>query len=104
MESRPGRQPPTDTRPTLLETERLRLRGHHPGDFDALAAIWADPRVVRYISGTPSSASDSWARLLRYAGHWSLLGYGFWAIEEKTSGRFVGDVGFADFKRELEPP
>ena len=43
-------------------------------------------------------------RLLRYGGLWSLLGYGFWAVREKQSGRFVGDVGFADFHREIEPP
>jgi RimJ/RimL family protein N-acetyltransferase len=104
MESRSGEQPPSDTKATALETERLLLRRHRLDDFEALAALWADPRVVQHISGKPSSASDSWARLLRYAGHWSLLGYGFWAIEEKASGRFVGGLGFADFKREIEPP
>lgn len=88
----------------IVKTERLLLRGHRLDDFDACAAMWADPRVTRHISGAPSSASDSWARLLRYAGHWALLGYGFWALEEKASGRFVGDVGLADFKREIEPP
>jgi RimJ/RimL family protein N-acetyltransferase len=30
--------------------------------------------------------------------------FGFWAIEEKSAGAFVGEVGFAEFKRELEPP
>jgi RimJ/RimL family protein N-acetyltransferase len=44
-----------------------------------------------------------WSKLLRYAGHWAWLGFGYWAVEEKASGRFVGDVGFADFKREIEP-
>jgi RimJ/RimL family protein N-acetyltransferase len=88
----------------VFETERLRLRGHGLADFDAVAAMWADPRVVRHISGKPSSREESWARLLRYAGHWALLGYGFWMIEEKANDRFVGEGGFGDFKREFDPP
>ena len=87
----------------VLETERLRLRGHALGDFEALAEMWADPIVVRHISGKPSTREESWARLLRYPGMWALLGYGFWLIEEKESGRFVGEGGFADFKRAIEP-
>ena len=43
-------------------------------------------------------------RLLRYRGLWPLLGYGYWAVREKGSGAFVGDLGFADFHRALEPP
>jgi len=87
----------------VIETERLRLRGHGRADFDALAAMWADPAVVRFITGKPATREEVWARLLRYPGHWALLGYGFWAIEEKASGAFVGDGGFADFKRDMEP-
>ena len=30
----------------VIETERLRLRGHRLGDFDACAALWGDPVVV----------------------------------------------------------
>lgn len=86
----------------VIETERLRLRGHTLGDFEALAAMWADPAVVRFISGKPSTREESWARLLRYPGHWALMGYGFWAIEEKASGAFVGEGGLADFKRDIE--
>jgi RimJ/RimL family protein N-acetyltransferase len=87
----------------VLETERLRLRGHRLVDFGECAAIWADPVVTRYITGKPSTAEEVWARLLRYVGHWALLGFGFWAIEEKHSGRLIGEVGFADFKRDLQP-
>jgi len=41
--------------------------------------------------------------LLRYAGHWALLGYGYWVAEEKSTGAFVGELGFADYKRDLQP-
>ena len=87
----------------VLVTERLLLRGHVVADFEAAAAMWADPAVTRHIGGRPSTDEESWARLLRYPGMWTLLGYGFWAIEEKASGRFAGEGGFADFKRELTP-
>jgi RimJ/RimL family protein N-acetyltransferase len=85
----------------MLETARLRLRGHALGDFEACAAMWGDERVARYIGGRPSTRDETWSRLLRYNGHWSLLGYGFWVIEEKDSGAFVGELGYADFKRGL---
>lgn len=87
----------------VLETARLRLRGHRADDFEALAAIWADPDVVRYIGGKPSTPQESWQRLLRYPGMWALLGYGFWAIEEKASGRMIGDIGYMDAKRSMQP-
>ena len=87
----------------LIETDRLRLRGHRAADHEALLAIWSDPRVVRYIGGRPATRQETWLRLLRYPGLWCVLGYGYWAIEEKSSGRFIGDIGYADFKREIEP-
>jgi RimJ/RimL family protein N-acetyltransferase len=86
----------------VIETERLVLRRHRLADFDACAAMWAEPEVTRHIGGRPFSEEETWARLLRYAGHWTLLGFGYWAIEER--GRFIGELGFADFKRDLDPP
>lgn len=86
---------------SLIETERLVLRPHRAEDFDDLAALWADPLVTRFIGGRPSTAEDSWLRLLRYGGLWGLLGFGYWAVRDRASGRFVGDVGFADFHRGL---
>lgn len=98
----PGIQSPTRAIPTL-ETERLTLRAHGLDDFAESAAMWADPVVTRYIGGRPFTREESWSRLLRYVGHWSLLGFGYWVIREKSSNRFVGEVGFANFKRDIEP-
>ncbi len=39
--------------------------------------------------------------MLGYRGHWALLGYGYWAVEEKVSGRCIGEIGFANFMRPL---
>lgn len=91
------------TAPTLI-TERLILNSHRLEDFEALAAMWADPAVVRYIGGIPRDREDSWSRLLRYIGHWQLLGYGYWAVREKASGTYIGGIGFADFHRDIDPP
>ncbi|RYE86364.1 MAG: GNAT family N-acetyltransferase, partial [Hyphomicrobiales bacterium] len=86
-----------------IETERLILAPHTRGDLEPLAAMWADPDTVRFIGGKPSTRQESWMRLLRYAGLWSILGYGYWAIHDKASGRFAGELGFADFGRDMTP-
>jgi RimJ/RimL family protein N-acetyltransferase len=65
--------------------------------------MWAEPSVVRHIGGKPSTREDSWSRLSRYAGHWQLMDFGYWAVREKQSGRFVGDVGLSEFRRDLTP-
>jgi len=87
----------------VIETERLFLRGHRPDDFPESAAMWADPVVTRYIGGKPLSEEDTWARVLRYLGHWVWLGFGYWLVEEKSTGKFAGEVGFSDWKREIVP-
>ena len=94
--------PPTAA--PVLETLRLRLHGHTTADFPDSAALWSDPAVTRFIGGRPATAEEVWSRVLRYIGHWSALGFGYWAVREKDSNRFVGEVGLADFKRELDPP
>ena len=87
----------------VIETERLIMRRHRVVDFIHCAAMWADPVVTRYIGGKPLSEEETWARFLRYFGHWLVMGFGYWAIEEKATGGFAGEVGFADFKRDIEP-
>ncbi|HEX6858670.1 MAG TPA: GNAT family N-acetyltransferase [Caulobacteraceae bacterium] len=87
----------------VVETERLRLRRHRLADFEPMLAMWADPEVTRFIGGRPSTREETWSRLLRYIGHWEALGFGYWAVEDKASGAFIGDIGFADFKREMQP-
>ena len=87
----------------VLTTARLTLGPHGLGDYEDSLALWADPEVFRFIGGAPSSAQDTWARQLRYAGLWPLVGYGYWQVRETTTGRFVGEVGFAEFRREINP-
>ena len=87
----------------VVETPRLILRGYVIEDFPHVVATWADSEVVRYISGRPFTEEETWTRFLRNIALWPMLGYGYWAATERSTGRYVGDVGFADFKREIEP-
>ena len=87
----------------VLETDRLILRPHELRDFDDLAQMWAEPDVVRYISGEPSTEEESWGRLMKYIGHWSMLGFGYWAVTLRETGAYAGDVGFADHRRGMTP-
>ena len=88
----------------ILKTERLILRGHTADDLDASLGLWADPLVTRHIGGKPSTREEVWWRLLRYVGHWELFGFGFWCVLERGTGRFVGEVGLANFERDISPP
>ncbi len=65
--------------------------------------MWGNEDVVRHIGGKVFSREEVWSRILRARGLWAMLGYGYWAVYAKESGRFVGDVGFADFHRAFEP-
>jgi len=86
-----------------IETPRLVLRPPTAADFDGLAKLWAKPEAVAFIGGAASSREESWARLLRYIGHWEACGYGFFSVTEKATSAYIGECGFADFKREISP-
>lgn len=84
----------------ILRSERLILRPHREGDLDAAAAMWADEAVIRHIGGAIFTREQVWHRILRYLGHWTIRPYGYWAIVEVSSGRFLGEIGIADWKRD----
>src|SRR5690606_2191071 len=69
----------------VLETQRTILRPHRLEDFDAYCAMGIEPAVFRFIGGRARSREESWQRLLRHPGMWSLLGFGFWAVEDKRA-------------------
>lgn len=82
-----------DTVP-VLRTERLVLRGFTRDDFEPFAAIVSDPEVVRYIDdGAPISREDCWRGMALFIGHWTLRGYGWWAVEDRRTGHFLGRIG-----------
>ena len=80
-----------------LETDRLRLRMFNDGDLDAYARIVADPEVMRYLAdGKTLDREGAWRQLALITGHWSLRGYGPWAVEERATGALIGRIGFFD--------
>jgi len=82
-----------------LETERLRLRGFRRDDLDALADMLGNATVALHLGGEPATLEDSWRKLMMAVGQWPLLGFGYWAVESKADGKFVGQVGFGIFER-----
>jgi RimJ/RimL family protein N-acetyltransferase len=85
-----------------IETARLVLRSYLPDDLGAHLAIHRDPVVMRHL-GPPSSREDCWRRLLGGPTLWNWLGYGYWSVERREDGAYLGHIGFADFKRDVMP-
>jgi RimJ/RimL family protein N-acetyltransferase len=77
-----------------LSTPRLLLRDFRAEDFDAYATMMADPAVTRYLGdGRPLGRADAWRQFAMFAGHWTLRGFGVWAVEERATGAFAGRIG-----------
>lgn len=78
----------------MIETKRLILRRVDPErDFEALAETMADENTVRYLGTKPMSRNDAWRSMAVVMGHWEIRGYGFFSLESKETGEWVGRVG-----------
>ena len=77
----------------VVESARLRMRGWRHEDIDTYAAWCADEETMRYVGGKTLARDDAWRSMAMIAGHFSLRGYGMWAVEEKSTGTLVGRVG-----------
>lgn len=77
-----------------LETERLTLRMWREEDFEEYSKMCADPEVMRFLGGKTMNRLEAWRHMALIVGHWMLRGYGHFAVEEKSSGRFIGRLGF----------
>ncbi len=84
-----------------IRTARLVLRRYVAEDFADLLALRTDATVMRFIGGRAGTPEEIWQRLLRYAGHWAWFGFGYWAVCDATTGRYMGEVGFAFHRRAL---
>ena len=81
----------------IVTTARLRLRPFAAGDVDAYAAIRADPEVMRHMPGgaaRAARAAEDAARIVPgFAAAWRDVGYGPWAVEDRTTGGLLGHGG-----------
>ena len=75
-----------------LRTERLVLTGPGEQHFPAYREFYADSEASAFYGG-PLPPAAAWRRLAGDIGHWSLRGFGMWAVEEAASGRTVGGCG-----------
>lgn len=76
--------------PTLT-TERLTLRMPRLADFEPRAAFFATPRSVH--EGGPLGRRAAWRLFASEVGQWPLLGYGPFAVDDRTTGAYLGEVG-----------
>jgi RimJ/RimL family protein N-acetyltransferase len=77
-----------------IETERLILRDIDPErDFDAWAKTMADERTVKYMDGKVQDRALAWRNMAAVIGHWRIRGYGFFSVESKETGEWLGRVG-----------
>jgi RimJ/RimL family protein N-acetyltransferase len=82
-----------------VETERLLLRGWRESDTDAWAELCSDDEVMRSLGREGGvSVGDAWREMAMLAGHWTLKGFGHWALELRASRELVGRAGL------LHPP
>jgi len=78
-----------------VETARLLLRPWRPAeDLDALAALNADPAVMRWVApNRPLTRAETAEQLDRFVRHWDEHGFGLWAVVPRDGD--AGCIGFA---------
>jgi [ribosomal protein S5]-alanine N-acetyltransferase len=86
--------------PLPIETERLQIRRFVPAeDSEAMAVVYCDPEVMRFVPTGPLPDIDAVrAGLEQYERAQQERGFSVWGIVERESGRLVGDVGFGVFQ------
>jgi len=75
-----------------LETDRLILRVQRAEDFGWFAELLGDEEACRYIGGHMPRAA-AWRKFLQMPGAWLIQGFGMFAVIEKASGEWVGNIG-----------
>ena len=78
-----------------IETDRLVLRPPEPRDVEAHIAMMQALAVAAVLSPTqePQERSGLWRQFAGILGHWQIRGFGFFSVEEKATGAWIGRVG-----------
>ncbi|MFF5175753.1 GNAT family N-acetyltransferase [Micromonospora sp. NPDC000089] len=85
---------------TELRTDRLTLRDWRESDLPAWAAMNADPAVREFL-GPVLTYQQSAASMLSFQDDLDRKGYGFWAVELRDTGAFIGFTGLDDVDEEV---
>ncbi|WP_107473993.1 GNAT family N-acetyltransferase [Streptomyces sp. TP-A0874] len=75
-----------------LRTDRLLLRSWRESDLAPWAAMNADPQVREFFPGV-LSREQSMASAARFQADLDRRGWGWWALEVRATGEFVGFTG-----------
>src|ERR1700683_3113775 len=80
----------------VIETGRLKLRMWQASDIAPNTAMLADPdkaRLIRVHGKPVPNELVGWRNAAVMSGHWALHGFGYFAVEESSTGKFAGRVG-----------
>jgi len=84
----------TGDRGSTLRTPRLVLRRWREGDVEPMAAINADPEVMRWIgAGATRDLEQTRSGIERIEREWEACGYGLFAIEVAATSELAGFTG-----------
>ncbi len=76
----------------MIETARLILRTWNETDREPFARMNSDPRVMEFMPRCLNAAeSSSWVDWIK--DHFARHGFGLYAVELKSDGRFIGFIG-----------
>ncbi|QNE18784.1 GNAT family N-acetyltransferase [Kribbella qitaiheensis] len=77
-----------------LTIDRLLLRQWKESDREPFAALNADPAVMEHFPKT-FTREQSDTQLAAFTASIDTRGFGFWAVEVRETGRFIGLTGLS---------
>jgi len=88
-----------------LDTERLVLRAPVTADADALAPMYADPEVMRYVGdGRVLTRAETERSVRRMIERWDADGFGLFTTVRKEDDAVIGRVGLLVWNTETWEP
>jgi RimJ/RimL family protein N-acetyltransferase len=79
--------------PLRIETPRLVLRQFVHADWPAMYAHYSDIECTQFTFRRALTEGESWRAMASMVGHWTLHGYGPYAVQDKASGQVMGAAG-----------
>jgi RimJ/RimL family protein N-acetyltransferase len=85
---------------TELDTERLVLRRWRSSDLEPWADMNADPQVREHL-GELLTREQAAASVARFQAEFDAHGYGWFAVEVRATGEFIGFAGLDEVDEEM---
>lgn len=86
----------------VIETPRIILRHLTWNDLDDLAALYADPQVMRFL-GSTRTYEDTKQQLDGIIDSYEKHGFGLWATIHKADNQFIGRCGLIALEIDEQP-